>query len=150
MAEPFKRPQRTPPPKRFGAAFATLLQAAARLGGREKDTGIRNPASAIPGTAHLQDGSGYVAAETLAGLYMTDEPPVAEVADAQLPEGSLGEELRLSPGLTVDALLRLRRRFALRNHPDRVAPSLRARATRRMKLANALIDAALERARQRE
>ena len=41
---------------------------------------------------------------------------------------------------------RLRRSFALLNHPDRVAPHLRERALTRMQVANRLIDEAKRRA----
>lgn len=40
---------------------------------------------------------------------------------------------------------RLRRSFAFRNHPDRVAPHLRQRAMVRMQVANMLIDDARRR-----
>ena len=56
----------------------------------------------------------------------------------------LADELHLSPDLTVDQLRRLRREFAVSNHPDRVEPSERHRATRRMSLVNVLIDKALK------
>jgi hypothetical protein len=56
----------------------------------------------------------------------------------------LADELHLSPDLTVDQLRRLRREFAVSNHPDRVEPSERRRATRRMSLVNVLIDKALK------
>jgi hypothetical protein len=56
----------------------------------------------------------------------------------------LANELHLSPDLTVDQLRRLRREFAVSNHPDRVDPSERHRATRRMSLVNGLIDKALK------
>jgi hypothetical protein len=59
---------------------------------------------------------------------------------------SLAHELGLRAGLTRFELKRLRRAFALRNHPDRLDPSRREAASRRMKVANALIDAALRRA----
>ena len=41
---------------------------------------------------------------------------------------------------------RLRRTFALNNHPDRVAPHLRQRALARMQVANGLIDEAKRKA----
>ena len=41
---------------------------------------------------------------------------------------------------------RLRRAFALKNHPDRVPLHLRERALQRMQIANGLIDAAKQRA----
>lgn len=44
---------------------------------------------------------------------------------------------------------RLRRDFARRNHPDRVAEHLRARAVIRMQIANSLIDEAKHRPRRR-
>ena len=56
----------------------------------------------------------------------------------------LADELTLSPDLTVDQLRQLRRDFAASNHPDRVDPSERHRATRRMSLVNVLIDKALK------
>ena len=39
-----------------------------------------------------------------------------------------------------ETLDRLRREFAFRNHPDRVAPELRQRAIVRMQIANRMID----------
>ena len=56
----------------------------------------------------------------------------------------LAEELSLSPDLTTEDLKRLRREFAICNHPDRVASGDRERATRRMTLVNVLIDKALK------
>ena len=53
------------------------------------------------------------------------------------------DELHLTPSLTAADLKRLRRRFAKANHPDRVAPAVREQATRRMTIANSLIDEAL-------
>jgi hypothetical protein len=55
------------------------------------------------------------------------------------------EELALTDDLTPDCLNRIRREFALKNHPDRVPPRLRDLATQRMVAANALIDQALAR-----
>ena len=60
-------------------------------------------------------------------------PPVSEATVA----GELGLDGRDRAGLA-----RARRLFALRNHPDRVAPQLRDHALRRMQIANMLIDAA--------
>jgi hypothetical protein len=54
-------------------------------------------------------------------------------------------ELALTDDLTPDSLHRIRREFALKNHPDRVPPRLRELATQRMVAANALIDQALAR-----
>ncbi|WP_153020086.1 hypothetical protein [Paramesorhizobium deserti] len=68
--------------------------------------------------------------------------------EAELPLPSadpdeIAQELQLSSGMSPADLAQIRRRFAARNHPDRVAPHLRERASDRMKIANALIDRAL-------
>lgn len=51
--------------------------------------------------------------------------------------------LDLSPELTHADLKRLRRKFALHNHPDRVISHLRGRASENMAVANAMIDKAM-------
>jgi hypothetical protein len=53
------------------------------------------------------------------------------------------DELHLTPNLTCEDLARIRREFAKINHPDRVLPPLREEATRRMTIANSVIDEAL-------
>ncbi len=53
------------------------------------------------------------------------------------------DELHLTPSLTAAELVRLRREFAKINHPDRVLPPGRDQATRRMTIANSVIDEAL-------
>jgi hypothetical protein len=57
------------------------------------------------------------------------------------------QELGLMPGMAPADLQRIRREFALANHPDRVAPALRDQATERMTIANMLVDQALQRAK---
>jgi hypothetical protein len=69
-----------------------------------------------------------------------EEAPVMALAEAR---DMVAKELRLTPDLQPDELARIRRDFALRNHPDRVLPAYRELATRRMMAANALIDQAL-------
>jgi hypothetical protein len=56
---------------------------------------------------------------------------------------SVAEEMGLRPGLTARELNASRRSFALANHPDRMPPASRDEATRRMAIANILIDRAL-------
>ena len=53
------------------------------------------------------------------------------------------DELHLTSNLLPEDLKLLRRRFAKSNHPDRVPPAVRDEATRRMTIANSLIDEAL-------
>jgi hypothetical protein len=85
----------------------------------------------------------YMPIERLAGLYYEaqaeDAPPVFAPAD----DAAVAAELRLSAARTGDDLRRIRRSFAMRNHPDRVPDWLREEATRRMRIANALIDQAM-------
>jgi hypothetical protein len=57
---------------------------------------------------------------------------------------AIAKELGLHSDLNSDELKRIRRNFALRNHPDRLDPANRARATQRMTIANMLIDQLLK------
>jgi hypothetical protein len=92
----------------------------------------------------------YISAGLLARLYgdAAHRAPAQETPEEpSLPSKSEHEqvvdELHLTPNLTPADLKRLRRRFAKANHPDRVAPAVREQATRRMTIANSLIDQAL-------
>ena len=70
----------------------------------------------------------------------------AEIAVAEelkpVDPASISRELGLDKGVPIADLGRLRRAFAFRNHPDRVAPHLRRQAMLRMQVANVLIDEA--------
>jgi len=79
--------------------------------------------------------------DTLTELYVEDsqKAPLTEPAHY----ATVAEELGLRPGLTPRELNASRRAFALANHPDRVPPASRNEATRRMAIANILIDRAL-------
>lgn len=61
----------------------------------------------------------------------------------RLTEAQVIEDLGLSPTDDAEVLAEKRRRFARDNHPDRVHPQLRDRATIRMTLANAAVDRAM-------
>lgn len=82
----------------------------------------------------------------LAALLMEAEvvPAAPEPLPPIEPE-AIAVELGLGTA-SPDDLGRLRRAFALKNHPDRVAPHLRQRALMRMQVANGLIDDARRRA----
>jgi len=82
--------------------------------------------------------------ETLTELYVERQQPPQTV---QADYAAVAEELGLAPSLTPRQLNALRRSFARSHHPDRVAPPLREEATRRMAIANILIDRALEEGR---
>ncbi|WEX11669.1 hypothetical protein [Chelativorans sp. AA-79] len=72
------------------------------------------------------------------------EPEQARPEPSLDPE-EIARELGLAGGGKPKELDRLRREFALRNHPDRVPEHLRARAVVRMQVANMLIDEAKRR-----
>lgn len=55
-------------------------------------------------------------------------------------EDRIAAELDLDSAATLADLARARRAFALRNHPDRFHPAVRATANGRMQLANMLLD----------
>jgi curved DNA-binding protein CbpA len=58
-------------------------------------------------------------------------------------EDEVARALLISRSMTPAELSRRRREFARSHHPDRVPEPFRAQATRRMSIANALIDGAL-------
>jgi hypothetical protein len=78
-----------------------------------------------------------------------ETPVIAEADQAaeSLPvePEAIAVELGLAEAKPAD-FGRLRRAFALKNHPDRVPPDLRQRALQRMQVANSLIDEARRRA----
>lgn len=130
--------------------FQRLLQERAQ---RLADSGARAVTEPrVNGLGILTPGDSWIGADTVADLYGS-EPSLPVEADAapspEAPPASLAEpsavagELALKPDLSPEELARLRRSFALDNHPDRVAPDQRELATRRMSAANALIDGAL-------
>ena len=91
----------------------------------------------------LLSSPAYVSAEKLARIYVEERASRPNEPQRDLDK-FLAEELQLSPELDIEDLRRLRREFAACNHPDRVSPSQRLLATRRMSLVNALIDKALK------
>lgn len=88
----------------------------------------------------LLSSPAFVPVEKLAQIYSEERPGHAPLDLYRV----LADELHLSPDLTVDELRKLRREFAVSNHPDRVDPAERQSATRRMSLVNVLIDKALK------
>ena len=87
----------------------------------------------------------FVSPGRLSHLYAEARAGAASEQQRTMSETeTVAEELRLRPRLTAKELRRIRREFARGNHPDRVPASLRERATRRMIIANTLIDQALK------
>ena len=91
----------------------------------------------------------------LAALLAQAEPLLADeaVAPETLPSiepAAIAVELGLDAGRAAADFGRMRRSFAFKNHPDRVAPHLRQRAMVRMQVANMLIDDAKRRAASKQ
>jgi hypothetical protein len=58
--------------------------------------------------------------------------------------GSVETELGIQTGMTIDDIKAIRKSFALRNHPDLCQPHLVEASTRRMQIANSIIDNAMQ------
>jgi hypothetical protein len=80
----------------------------------------------------------------LAWIEEQDEPAALVEAQVGADEGAeaILAELGLTECLTDEELTRLRRLYMWRNHPDRHRESQRASATRRVAIANMLVDRA--------
>jgi hypothetical protein len=89
----------------------------------------------------LQNRSSVRSAVT--GYLDEDEPP-APASQAPTAE-AIAKELNLTDDLDADEIRRVRRDFARVNHPDLAPEMARDVATRRMQIANELIDSALKR-----
>ncbi len=100
-------------------------------------------------------GMGFEAelADLLAQVSIDEQPVASELEpgeplDPLLPidPEAIAAELGLDVPAALHDLGRLRREFAFHNHPDRVPPHMRQRASVRMQVANMLIDDAKRRA----
>jgi hypothetical protein len=88
------------------------------------------------------DGETRSAPDPEPELEAVPEPPPPP-APAKSEHEAVVDELHLTPGLSAQDLARIRREFAKANHPDRVVAPQREEATRRMTIANSVIDEAL-------
>ena len=87
----------------------------------------------------------FISARHLSHLYAEARAGAAPEKQGTMSEAeSVAQDLRLRPRLTAKELRHIRREFARGNHPDRVPAPLRELATRRMVIANSLIDQALK------
>jgi len=85
----------------------------------------------------------YMPIDRLARIYGEARPDAPQPAFRPANDALIAAELGLGSARSRAELRRIRRDFARRNHPDRVPAWLRDEATRRMTIANALIDGAL-------
>ncbi|MGI6852911.1 hypothetical protein [Mesorhizobium sp. 1B3] len=123
---------------RPAVSFDYLAVAEELLSGRIKvaDDKVVSEYSATSGSSDERVDALFEAAAS--SIESADLPPVE-------PEAIL-RELGLKASSNAAELARIRRAFAFKNHPDRVAPHLRQRAMVRMQVANMLIDDARRRA----
>ncbi len=130
------------------ADFRSILEAALRA--RCEDDAGQGPGGPRVADPDIHDAieqllssPAYVPVSRLAQMYAADQSGKL-LEKARDLDQFLADELCLSPDLTTEDLKRLRREFAIYNHPDRVTSAERERATRRMTLVNVLIDKALK------
>ncbi|MDX2202211.1 MAG: hypothetical protein NW223_05635 [Hyphomicrobiaceae bacterium] len=133
-----------------GDAFSRMLD----------EVGLRRDEAPAPVRLRLVGNPGYhvqfvsapgrpLTAETLGGLYLEELVyDAVTMAGASPPSNTtdpadIAAELAITGATSIDDLNRLRRTFALANHPDRLPPAYRDIATRRMMVANRLIDEAI-------
>lgn len=73
------------------------------------------------------------------------QAPVIPAHLVRLSLEEIAEDLGIAPTDDRERLAERRRQFAKLNHPDRIHADFRERATKRMKIANLLIDEAIRR-----
>ncbi len=139
-----------------GPDFSEVLESACKSAGIELDEGAfkarsrlaHNTAARLQRFADRILDLGARATQAAASLdsYFEhqSERPSQRKGKPSDPE-AVAAELRITPGMTLEALNRLRREYARTNHPDRAHASEREQATRRMMIANMLIDSELKR-----
>jgi hypothetical protein len=162
MSAAWQQPGMINPNRRDRDEFLRALDEARRsaMGEDDETSGIQHSAAGGPPPSAefmrtLEGMAGriksYISAGILARLYADGTsramPEPEKPAPPPLPPKSEHEavldELHLTPNLTSQELARIRREFAKVNHPDRVEPLQRDEATRRMTIANSVIDEAL-------
>ena len=133
------------------APFQIILDRLIDQGGALGDTIPRwRPVPACDWTCLVDVAAPAACSAAAAEMYIDgDIPGTAPKATPRSVEEAVAQELQLSDDLEPADLERIRRRFAYRNHPDRVGTAHKAQALRRMTVANVLVDQALKAARAR-
>jgi hypothetical protein len=109
--------------------------------------GVSAP-SAQPGQAYIDNLEVETAPSLVNEVPVTPEPVPEPVMPAHLERTApqeIAAELAISQQDTVQSLGDKRRAFAKTNHPDGIHPLFRDNATKRMTVANLLIDEAIRR-----
>lgn len=142
---------------RPAADFSTVLEAASQAAGLDLSQPPRAARTLRTAAMHLQQLAERARESRMSMLsasiesYLehlggTRRQRIAPSADPDTVAGELG----ITDQMTMADLNRLRRAFALSNHPDRAGREDRDNATRRMMVANMLIDREVERRRAQQ
>jgi hypothetical protein len=107
----------------------------------------RPPEMPLAGASNWSDTLAWIGANDAAIGESEKEKPLPLDKKGPLPSDSdsVGAELGLWDNATRADIRRIRRQFAVRNHPDMLDASERDEATQRMTIANMLLDEALKR-----
>lgn len=134
--------------------FSKILDQACRSAGIDPDERPKHTSATISRTAaarlrQLVDDElatrGAMLATSLESYLEHGREPHKPRAARPADPKAVAEELRISAQMSIADLKRLRREFALANHPDRSGADQRDNATRRMMIANMLIDREVKR-----
>jgi hypothetical protein len=136
--------------------FSEVLETACRAAGLDLDAeasadGGRRRRAAASHLQRLADGlfemAGRLSATATSAESYLEHARETQATRRSKPSDpqSVAEELRITANMSFSDLSRLRREFARANHPDRADLAMRDNATRRMMVANMLIDRELKR-----
>lgn len=112
----------------------------------ETYTGINGLPAGFVAASELRQFADPVSVSRLYDAFIeevVEAPPVMPAHLDRITPEEVAQDLGITAGMTPEALNDLRRAFARDNHPDRIHPDFRAKATIRMKIANMLIDETL-------
>lgn len=131
--------------------FAEVLESASRSAGVDDELSqrrhqLRNASASIGAVVSRLRDTRTSAASASLDLYLEHqmEKRVQPRAPLTTDPQAVAAELSISDRMSIADLNRLRREFALANHPDRFFDEERHDATRRMMIANMLIDNAVK------
>jgi hypothetical protein len=154
-----KSSSQSAPGARFGEVLAEVRRTQAAADGATATQSRLFPTHPVSGAmfsfeavGRSPGGGGSYWEEALAWIEDSEESGAAAPAPGPTIAPDLGDtpeaisrDLGLTDGLSHDDLNRLRRLYMWRNHPDRHDETQRARATRRVAIANMLVDRAQSR-----
>ena len=135
--------------------FSEALQSAAEAAGLRLDADLRPRSPRVARVAsHLQQLANREMESRASMLTASIESYLQHLGEGQIRRPArpadlktIANELCITAQMTLSDLNRLRRDFALANHPDRTVEDDRDNATRRMMIANMLIDREIKRRR---